>query len=271
MSVGTTPRLDTANDASSVPHGHYARKQLDCRSSVIAFSHRARFETAIALAGSNPRGRILDYGSGDGTFLSMVAGRFGECLGADIARDQVEDCRARFAVVPNVHFCELAALRERGHEQMYDVVTCMEVLEHCPPSALRAILGDIARLVAPGGRVIISVPIETGPTFVVKYAVRTVAGWRGLSDYRYYERYPIGDALRMIFATRRTQVHRPISNEGGFETHSHYGFNWHHVEEQVAAVLTIERRLFSPFNLFGGAFSSQAWLVCRPQSAASAR
>lgn len=263
MKVYTSSRLDTADHAGGVAYGHYARKQLNCPSSVVAFSHRARFETALALAGSNPRGRLLDYGSGDGTFLSMVAGRFGECVGADIARDQVDDCRLRFACVPNVRFCELAALQEAGHGQAYDVVTCMEVLEHCPPPALSAIVADIARVVAPDGRVVISVPIETGPTFVLKYAVRTVAGWRGLGDYRYYEKYPLGDALRMIFATRRTRVHRPVINEGGFDTHSHYGFNWHHVAEQVAQVLTIERRLFSPFNLLGGAFSSQAWLVCR--------
>ena len=252
----------------AVVHGHYAEKQLHCRSSVIAFSHRARFQKALDLTGADPQGRLLDYGSGDGTFLGLLGDRFAASVGADIAADQVADCRRRFSAVPNVSFCELRDLAAPEHSAAYQVVTCMEVLEHCPKPAVASALKDIARLVAPGGTIIISVPIETGLSFLLKYAVRTVAGWRRLSDYRHYERYGIGDALRMIFATADTRVPRPVYSGGGFDFHSHYGFNWREIEQDVRAAFTIERITFSPFSRLGGSLNSQAWLVCRPRTRA---
>jgi hypothetical protein len=141
----------------------------------------------------------------------------------------------------------------------------MEVLEHCTPAVVDAVLGDLARLVAPDGRVIISVPIETGPSFLLKYAVRTVAGWRGLGDYRHYEKYPVGDAVRMIASTKQTRLARPVYDDGRHGFHSHYGFNWRHLAERARQVLCIERTVFSPFNTPGGLLDSQAWLVCRPR------
>ena len=251
------PNLD------AVAHGHYAEKQLHCKSSVIAFSHRARFLKALELVGEDPHRRLLDYGSGDGTFLSLLGSRFASSVGADIAADQVDDCRKRFSEVPNVAFCELRDLAAPEHLAAYKVVTCMEVLEHCPAPAVASALRDMSRLVAPDGKVIISVPIETGLSFLLKYAVRTVAGWRRLSDYRHYESYPVGDALRMTFATARTRVNRPVYDGNGFAYHSHYGFNWRQIEAEVRTVMTIERITFSPFSYLRGILNSQAWMICR--------
>lgn len=250
----------------TIADGHYANKQLNCPSSLVSFSHHARFKKAVELAGTDLDGALLDYGSGDGTFLGFVAGQFASCLGADITLDQVEDCRRRFAAVPNVGFCETSALAGDEHTAAYRVVTCMEVLEHCTPPVVDEVLADLSRLVAPDGRVIISVPIETGPSFVLKYIVRTTAGWRGLSDYRHYERYPPGQALRMLFATARTRVPRPVYGEPGAGFHSHYGFNWRGLHARVRQSFIVDRTLFSPFGIPGGWFSSQAWLVCRRPS-----
>ena len=50
----------------------------------------------------------------------------------------------------------------------FDVVTCMETLEHCLPHAVDHVLGELRRLVKPNGVVIISVPIETGPVLIAK-------------------------------------------------------------------------------------------------------
>ena len=259
-------RGDQLTRVTKISDGHYAKKQLRCPSSIVSFSHHARFRKAIALAGVDPDGALLDYGSGDGTFLGLVADRFATCLGADIALDQVEDCRHRFAAVPNVRFCQTSDLAGPEHTAAYHVVTCMEVLEHCTPRAVDGVLSDLSRLVAPKGRILISVPIETGPSFLLKYAVRTTAGWRGLSDYRHYESYSPLHTARMLFASARTNVPRPVYGEAGAEFHSHYGFNWRRLRDRVRESLIVERTLFSPFDVPGGWFSSQAWLICRPPS-----
>lgn len=249
-------------DGTGVSSGHYYRKLLACKSGVIAWSHRSRFRIGLELIGS-PR-TLLDYGCGDGTFLAMAAGIIQSGCGADIAVEQIEDCRTRLAAFDNLRFCPIPELADPARDRTYDVVTCMETLEHCIPPVVDAVLRDLGRLCAPGGRVIISVPIETGPTCLLKLMVRKTAAWRGLSDYRHYETYTLGDAMRMIFAGRTTSVERPIYGGPDAPSHSHYGFNWRALRQQVSSHLTIERTLFSPLGLSRGWASSQAWFVCRP-------
>jgi len=247
-----------------VEDGHYALKQLRCPSRVIAWGHGARFRSALALAGTHD-GRLLDYGCGDGTFLGMVASRWTHCVGADVEAGQLDDCRRRFAGVPNVHFLATGELAATEHRSAYALVVCMETLEHCPAPAVETVLDDLERCVHPDGRVIISVPVETGPAFVLKYAARTLAARRGLSDYRHYERYSVRDALRMIFATPRTTFDRPIYGPPTLPSHTHYGFNWRQLRDRVATRFRLDRVQFSPINLPGGWLASQAWLVCRPR------
>lgn len=243
---------------SAVAEGHYYKKQLGCQSGVIAWSHRARFVRGLKLLGANP-GRVLDYGSGDGTFLGMASPHIAEGLGADILENQVKDCQQRLAEFKNIRFCTIPELAGRGAE--FDVVTCMETLEHCTAPIVQVVLKDLARLVKPTGRVIISVPIEIGPTFPFKYVIRKLAAIRGLSDYRYYESYSLKNMMKMIFATKGTKLDRP--EYGDPPTHSHYGFNWRALRETVRGHLDVERTLFTPLGFLGGFVSSQAWFVCR--------
>jgi SAM-dependent methyltransferase len=249
--------------------GHYARKQLGCKSWIISWSHGARFRTAARLVGTHPGDKLLDYGCGDGTFLGLVADKFAACVGTDVAADQIEDCTKRFQAVQNLRFCMVSQLAEPGHAAGYRVVTCMETLEHCTEPVVDEVLKDLNRLAAPDGTIVISVPVEIGPTFLFKYVIRKIAAWRGLGDYRYYESYSLRNGLRMLFASSRTDVSRPVYGRPGEEYHSHYGFNWRRLRRQVSQALIVERTLFSPLGLLGGWVSSQAWFVCRPKPVAA--
>jgi SAM-dependent methyltransferase len=249
--------------------GHYYKKQVECKSSVISWSHRSRFEKALQLAGAAPIGRLLDYGCGDGTFLAMMAGRVREAVGADVANDQLQDCAARSAGFNNLRFCHVNQLNGPGHDGAYDVVVCMETLEHCTDPVVDRVLADLNRLSAPNGRIIISVPIETGLPFIFKKTIRTLAAWRGLSDYKHYEKYTFGNAFRMITAGKRMKIPRPVYGEPDMASHSHYGFNWRAMRERVRTILSLERTRFSPLGWLGGVVSSQAWFVCRPRTSGS--
>ena len=248
---------------SSITQGHYYNKQLGCDDSVIAWSHRSRFLMALKLLGDNP-GTVMDYGSGDGTFLAMASPRIVRGVGVDLAIDQIEDCRLRLEALQNLEFHPLSALADRRHVGAYNRVYCMETLEHCLPPVVDIVLADLARLVSPTGQIIVSVPIEIGPTFAAKYVLRTAAAWRGLSDYKYYERYRLSDALRMAFAGARTSLDRPVHHDKDGTSHSHYGFNWRALRSTVGRFLNVERTLFSPFGFSAGLLSSQAWFICRP-------
>ncbi len=164
----------------------------------------------------------------------------------------------------NLRFCSVDEIARPEHNASFDVVTCMETLEHCLPPVVECVLADLERLVAPGGRMVISVPIETGPTFAANLVVRKIAGWSGLEQYRSYENYSPGNALRMIFATRRTQIERLPRVEPEYSSYSHYGFNWRALRDRVAAHFEIERTMFTPLGFLRGFASSQAWFICKP-------
>src|SRR5690349_11935575 len=138
-----------------VEAGHYELKQLASPSRLIAWSHGSRFDLARRLLKPFAGQRLLDYGSGDGTLLKLVADDFPSAIGADPIADQVIDARRRFGNGP-ISFYTVAELHERFDRAAFDVITCMEVLEHCTDDVVEIVLDDLRRLATPHGTVIIS-------------------------------------------------------------------------------------------------------------------
>ena len=64
-------------------------------------------------------------------FLAEVHDLFPTAVGADIDLNQTLDCRTRFADVSGLSFVLTNDLCGAAHAGAYQVVTCMEVLEHC--------------------------------------------------------------------------------------------------------------------------------------------
>ena len=258
----TTP-LDLQDRLAS---GSYARKQFLCKDRVIAWSHASRFTKARALVAPYAGRRLIDFGCGDGTFLALAHDLFPNAVGADLDVKHLAECNERFANWDGLRFLHTDALDDPSHAGAYDVVTCMEVLEHCTTATIAANLALFARLLAPGGRLIVSVPIESGPSLLGKELLRTIAGWRRLGDYRTRETYRPGELIKMAFAGERTRVERPMHRfefaPGRMtEAHGHMGFNWKALRSQVRARFPIERTDFSPLGWSRGWCSSQDWLV----------
>jgi SAM-dependent methyltransferase len=249
---------------SVIEEGHYYKKQIDCKSRIIAWSHRSRFDFALKLAGNNP-GAVLDYGCGDGTFLTMIEPKASFACGVDIAKNQIEECKQRF-IGRKMIFEPINSAMHSIRPEGFDLVTCMETLEHCTKPVVEIVLNDLVAMVKPHGRVLISVPIEIGPVFVLKKVVRTFAAWRGLSDYKYYEEYSLKNSWRMVFATSYTEIDRPEYGEDGGKYHSHYGFNWKGLELVIRKYFIIKNRFFTPLNWTRGFFSSQVWFECLPKT-----
>jgi SAM-dependent methyltransferase len=256
------------DEREALRSGEYAKKQL-FGSGLIGWSHARRFAMARRVVQPYAGRPLLDYGCGDGTFLALVHDQFPESVGAEIDPALVADARQRFGAMQGLRFIhtdEVAALPDAS----FGVVTCMEVLEHCTPDAAEHVIGQMRRLVAADGVVIVSVPVETGPALLVKQAARAVAGLRGVSGYQDRERYSAGELARMVFAGAETSIDRPV-----YETrrpdgapnryHGHKGFNWRMLAERLRRDFTLRETRFSPVAPLGGLLNSQAWFTCTPR------
>ncbi len=255
---------------ADVHQGHYAKKQILSRDGLIAWSHRSRFEVGLRLARHYSGGRhVLDYGCGDGSFLAMLSDENDNApraaVGAELSEGLVEDCRRRLGGRDRLDFLLVAELEEERHRAAYDLVVCMEVLEHVVDAA--PIVARLKRVLAPGGRLVISVPVETGLPLLVKQAARRVAGWRGIGDYPGTSGYTLGELWAGVVAGTRQHLTRPVHTAAdGTRFHDHKGFNWMRLRAALAKSFRVERTLGSPVGWLPPHLGSQAWFVLRGRS-----
>ena len=106
----------------------------------------------VPLAGKT----VLDVGCGGGILAESIAKKGAKVTGIDLSEKALKvadlhSLESGVAVRYELIAAEELASREAGH---YDVVTCMEMLEHVPDPA--AIVQACATLVKPGGHVFFS-------------------------------------------------------------------------------------------------------------------
>jgi SAM-dependent methyltransferase len=193
----------------------------------------------------------------------MVHAEFRETLGVDVEPDQLAGCTARLGHLPGVRFALSRDVAGTDHAGRWDVVTCMEVLEHCLPDERRRVIAELSRLVARDGLVVISAPIEVGPSILGKQFFRAVAGLRRLGDYEHRERYTPAELLRSTMGARVARVvFERRGPDGIYRYYGHKGFDYRDLEREVRAVFPDVRRLFTPVGVLGPVLNSQAWFVC---------
>ncbi|WP_027253375.1 bifunctional 2-polyprenyl-6-hydroxyphenol methylase/3-demethylubiquinol 3-O-methyltransferase UbiG [Photobacterium halotolerans] len=96
--------------------------------------------------------KILDVGCGGGILAESMAREGAEVTGLDMGKEPL--------TVARLHALETGTKLDyiqqtvEEHAEQYDVVTCMEMLEHVPDPA--SVIASCARLVKPGGHVFFS-------------------------------------------------------------------------------------------------------------------
>lgn len=96
--------------------------------------------------------RILDAGCGTGNNLAHFKGR-GRAVGVDLSEDALRFCRTRA-----VHAARASVLALPFGAGAFDLVTSFDVLYHRWVSDDRAAVAELARVLAPGGLLLVRVP-----------------------------------------------------------------------------------------------------------------
>ncbi|MBK5284226.1 MAG: class I SAM-dependent methyltransferase [Bacteroidia bacterium] len=106
---------------------------------------------------------ILDAGAGFGQYSFWMHHHFINCniLAVDVKEEQVEDCNNFFKLcgADNVRF-EMADLTKFKNENNFDLVLCVDVMEHIEQDIL--VLKNFCSSLKPGGMLLISTPSDQG-------------------------------------------------------------------------------------------------------------
>lgn len=141
--------------------------------------------------------RVADIGCGGGLLSEVLANAGARVTAIDLAPEVLEVARLHLhetnaqRAVPLAIDYRLCASRDLAAAEpaAFDAVCCMELIEHVPdPDAL---VGDLAALVKPGGRVFVSTVNRTPASFAAaiigaEYVARLLP--RGTHDYRQFVR-----------------------------------------------------------------------------------
>jgi SAM-dependent methyltransferase len=106
---------------------------------------------AAALPQSTPR-RLLDAGCGSGYNLVVLAG-LGRALGVDLSPDALAFCRERGVVA-----LRASVLGLPFRDQAFEAVTSFDVIYHAWVGDDRAAVAEMARVLRPGGVLLVRVP-----------------------------------------------------------------------------------------------------------------
>lgn len=226
------------------PPADYATTTYDSPHFLVRHGHRRRFDAAIEVVDRLRPTTMLDYGAGDGAVLRQLAGSGRHRPERTVAYDPEEAmARSIREAAPGLPFpvevvTEFAALQGRT----FDLVVCLEVLEHMPLPERVKFYRLCAEQLAPGGRCLIDVPVEVGPTLLVKHLGRVWLKGRP-SEYRPLELAGIA-AGRTVLDPQRFDP-----GTGSTWIQDHKGFDYRVFRRELESYFTIEQVFATPVRV----------------------
>lgn len=155
------------------------RQHLLADGEAVWFPVGYRQDAALRLVAGGDR--LLDVGCGRGAVAAALRDRFGELVGVDREAECLDVAARRGVTVVRAEITEGLPF----DDEAFDAVLCLEVIEHI--ADVEAFVGELARVLVPGGRLYLSTPNIRSVGYLAELIVRgrfprtsaDPAGWQG--------------------------------------------------------------------------------------------
>lgn len=139
----------------SAPESFTGERFLPGVAGEIAYEHCHRYAFARRFVAGR---RVLDAACGEGYGAALLAAVAQTVVGVDIEASVVAAARVRYRTRANLSFAAASVTRLPLPDASVDVVVSFETIEHLPSAEQPRMLAEFARVLAPGGIVIVSSP-----------------------------------------------------------------------------------------------------------------
>lgn len=231
----------------------YDESTVNSKNFLARFAHRKRVKFSLELVAVGHGKKLLDFGCGDGNFLSVIAenGQPTTLIGFEPYLDLKASARkleikSRWEDIESWSKCH----------GLFDVATCFEVFEHFSRERQIEAIKKILRVLKGDGTFIVSVPIEKGLPVLPKNLRRRLMNYSGNEDV-----YTLRNVISSLFGLRTSSLEKLRT---GDEYLSHMGFYFDDLESLFSEFFTIKNTMYSPFLNLPYFLNSQVFYELTP-------
>lgn len=153
----------------------YSQILVEKRRSWLARQRRARLEIPLAaaeLAARKPR-HVLDLGCADGILWPELQPSVDRIVGVNYDDWLTQQCKKRF---PSGLVLRADATQLPFESNSFDLCICLEVFNYLSREGRPKGLREIVRVLRPGGRLVLTSPLDVGLPGLIKFAGRVATG-----------------------------------------------------------------------------------------------
>ncbi|HEU0207970.1 MAG TPA: class I SAM-dependent methyltransferase [Candidatus Udaeobacter sp.] len=136
--------------------GDYQARALTSDRAAQRFWHEAKFRLIQRVAMPSAQDRVLDAGCGSGTISQFLSLYSREAIGMDSNPSAIAYASDAYKR-PNLHF-RLGQFEELTNDKPFDIIYCIEVIEHLYENQVKDVLSVFHKLTKPGGRLFLTTP-----------------------------------------------------------------------------------------------------------------